>query len=114
MTHVVEGRLKGAMEEADKKLALKQVAEAILQEKTLGLNVMERQATTAEKALELAEGKLGETELKLAETVNLPFAQDKELADHKNMEKAWKQTYYNKGFKEKASLVIFQAGSSGS
>lgn len=74
MTHVVEGRLKGAMEEADKKLALKQVAEAILQEKTLGLNVMERQETTVEKALELVKGKLGETELKFVETVNLPSA----------------------------------------
>ena len=36
LTHVVEGRLKDAEEEADKKKALKQVAEANLKEKTLG------------------------------------------------------------------------------
>ena len=42
MTHVVEGRLKGVMEEADKEKALKQVAEANLKEKTLELNIMEQ------------------------------------------------------------------------
>jgi len=41
MTHVVEGRLKGIIEEADKEKALKQVAEASLNEKTLELNAME-------------------------------------------------------------------------
>lgn len=33
MTHVVEGRFKGIMEEADKEKALKQVAKATLNEK---------------------------------------------------------------------------------
>ena len=42
MTHVVEGRLKGVMEEADKEKVLKQVAKASLNEKTLELNVVER------------------------------------------------------------------------
>ena len=55
MTNVVEARLKEAQEETDKENALKQVAKASLKEKTLGLNVMERRATTIEKALELAE-----------------------------------------------------------
>nr|POE61246.1 hypothetical protein CFP56_61492 [Quercus suber] len=55
LTYVMEGRLKGVMKEADKEKALKQVAEASLKEKTLGLNVMERRVTTTEKALELAE-----------------------------------------------------------
>lgn len=75
---MVKGRLKGAIEEVDKKKALKLVIKASLQEKTLRLNVMERQATTVEKALELAkqrvgdlQGKLGKTELKLAEIANL-------------------------------------------
>ena len=45
-----------------------------MKEKTLELNVMEQRATTTERALELAkqkaegfQGKLGETEVKLAE-----------------------------------------------
>ena len=42
MTHVVEGRLKGVMEEADKEKVLKQVTKASLNEKTLELNVVER------------------------------------------------------------------------
>lgn len=69
---MVEGRLKDAQEEVDKEKALKQVAEASLKEKTLGLNIMERRATTTKKVLELIEqkaseaaGKLGETELSL-------------------------------------------------
>lgn len=41
MTHVVEGRLKGVMEEADKEKALKQVVEVSLNERTLELNVVE-------------------------------------------------------------------------
>jgi len=51
---VVEGWLKEAHEEIDKEKAPKQVAEASLKEKTLGLNVIERRATSVEKALELA------------------------------------------------------------
>ena len=54
---------------------------------------MERQATTAKKALELAEqkasnvqGRLGETELKLTKTASILFAQDKELTDFKSAE----------------------------
>ena len=110
MTYVVEGCLKGVMEEVDKEKALKQVAEASLTEKTLGLNVMDRQATTAEKALELAkqkakvfQGKLGETKLKLVETESLVFARDKELTNLKSMVKTCKQTYYNKGFRDAES-----------
>ena len=100
------------MEEADKEKALKQVAETSLKEKTLGLNVMERWATTAEKALELAkyktkglQGKLGENEIKLAEMVSLASTHDKELANLKIMMKARKQTYYNKGFKNAENSV---------
>ena len=54
---------------------------------------MEWQATTAEKALELAkqkasdlQGRLGETELKLTETTSILSTQDKELTDLKGAE----------------------------
>lgn len=117
MTHVVEGQLKGVIKEVDKEKALKQVVEASLKEKTLELNVMERQATTSERTLELADqkaegfqGKLGETKVKLVEMVSLIFARDKELVDLKNMMKTRKQSYYNKGFRDAKNLagpVIF-------
>ena len=51
----MEGWLKDAQEEADKEKALKQVAEASLKEKTLGLNVIEWHARTIEKSSELDE-----------------------------------------------------------
>lgn len=57
MTHVVEGWLKGVMEEADKEKVLKQIAEMSLNEKTLELNVVERRAVTTERARELAKQK---------------------------------------------------------
>ena len=95
------------------------MVEANLKEKALGLNVMEWCATTTEKSLELAKqkaneaiGKLDEIELKLTETASVLSTQDKEFADYKGVEKARKQTYYNRGFKDaknSASPIIFQA-----
>ena len=41
LNHVVEGRFKGIMEEIDKEKALKQVAEANLNKKTLELSSMQ-------------------------------------------------------------------------
>ena len=88
------------------------MAEASLKEKTLELNVMEQLAMTSEKALELAEQKandvvsrLGKTELKIVETSSLLSTQDKEFTDYKGGEKAWKQSYYNKGFRHAKNLV---------
>ena len=107
------------MEKADKEKALNQVAEASLNEKTLEMNVVEQQTTTIEMAWELAEQKvedlqcmLSKTEVELTEAASLVFARDKELADLKNTMKTWKQTYYNKGFRDAENLagpVIFQA-----
>ena len=52
---MVEGRLKGMMEEAGKEKALNQVAEASLNEKTVKLNAVECRPTTTERAQELVE-----------------------------------------------------------
>ena len=60
--------MKEMQEETDKEKALKQVAKANLKEKTLRLNVMEWQATTVEKALELAKQKASKLQGKLEET----------------------------------------------
>ena len=57
MTHVVKGQLKSMMEETNKEKALKQVPKANSNEKILKLNVLERQATVAERARETAKQK---------------------------------------------------------
>lgn len=85
----------------------------------MGLNVMERCATIAEKALEQAKKKatealnrIGEAELKLAEITSVPTTRDKEFTDYKGGEKAQKQHYYNKGFnntEDSADPTIFHA-----
>ena len=49
LTHVVEGWLKGVMEEADKEKALKQVVEATLNEKVLELATTDRRAISVER-----------------------------------------------------------------
>ena len=80
---------------------------------------MERQATSTEKALELVEQKankaqckLRETKLKLVKTASILSTPDKEFTDYKGGEKAQKQTYYNRGFRDienSVGPVIFQA-----
>ena len=64
----MKGQLIDAQEEADKEKALKQVAEASLKEKTLGLNVIEWRATTTKTSLELAKQNASEATGKLGET----------------------------------------------
>ncbi|XP_065636557.1 uncharacterized protein LOC136070483 [Quercus suber] len=119
LTHVVEGRLKGVMEEANKEKAQKQVAKAMLNEKVLELATVERRAAFAKKAWELAErkakdlqGKLGEAEIKLAEVASIVSTCDKELVDLKETMKTCEQVFYNMGFKDIENLVgvvVFQA-----
>ena len=115
----MEGRLKGMMKEAGKEKALKQDAKASLNVKTLELNVVERQATTVERAQELAkqkaedlQGKLGKAEVKLAKVLSIVFIRDKELGNLKETMKNWEQVFYNMGFKDaenSAGTVVFQA-----
>ena len=69
--------MKGVMEEADKEKALKQVAEATLNEKVLELATTDRRAISVERTWELAkqkvealQGKLEEAETKLAEAAS--------------------------------------------
>lgn len=119
LTHVVEGHLKGMMEEVDKEKALKQVTEVSLNKKTLELNSVERQPITVERAQELAkqkvedlQGKLEEAEVNLAKVSSIVSARDKELADLKETMKNCGQVFYNMGFKDTKNLakaVIFQA-----
>ena len=93
--------------DVDKEKALKQVAKANLNEKTLELSSMQRRVTTTENAQEVAwraveqlQMMLDETEVKLAEASNVVSAQDKELTDLKETLNNYEQVYYNMGFKD--------------
>lgn len=50
MTHMPEGRLKGAVEEAEKVRALKEVSKANLREQGAALATFERRAEEAKRA----------------------------------------------------------------
>ena len=107
------------MEETNKEKALKQVFKSSLNEKTLELNVAKQQATTVERARELAEqkaedlqGKLGEAKVKLAKVFSIVSACDKELANLKETMKNYEQVFYNMGFKDAENstvAIVFQA-----
>ena len=94
MTHILEGRLKVVVEEANKEKALKQVSKSILQKKVLELALMELKVAAVEKARDSAEwkvgvleGKLGDFDSKLAQVESVVLAFDKGLADLKEMMK---------------------------
>ena len=118
MTHVLKGRLKVAMEEANKEKALKQVSESTLNEKVLELATVEQKVATIDKTWDLAkqkaevlQGKLGETETKLAQVESIVSAYDKELADLKEMIKRCEQAIYNMSFnngENSCSAIIFK------
>ena len=72
MTHILEGQHKGAMEEADKEKALKEVSESTFREQTAELAIAKRQSVEVERAhvatkkrVADLEGQLGEVEVKL-------------------------------------------------
>ena len=107
------------MEEAGKEQALKQVAESSLSEKVIELATVEQRAASTERARGLAEqkaealqGKLGETETKLAQVKSIVLALDKELVDLKETMKRCEQEFYNTGFIDAENFyckVIFKA-----
>ena len=72
MTYILKGRLKGAVEEADKEKALKEVFESTFQEQIAELVTAKRRFVEVERARVATkkrvadlEGKLGEVEVKL-------------------------------------------------
>ena len=106
------------MEEAGKEKALKQVAESSLSEKVIELATVEQRASperaqgSAEQKAEALQGKLGETETKLAQVESIVLALDKELIDLKETMKRCEQEFYNTGFIDVENFycnVIFKA-----
>ena len=91
----------------------------IAEEKTKVVETAEKKAAAFEKARELSEkrsmeleGKLGETELKLAKAVSLNTAQAEELANLKVALEACENKWYNEGFADaenSVELVIQEA-----
>ena len=84
----------------------------IAEEKTKVVETAEKKAAAFEKARELSEkrsmeleGKLGETELKLAKAVSLNTAQAEELANLKVALEACENKWYNEGFADEENSV---------
>ena len=76
MTHMLEGQLRSAVEEADKERALKEVSEATLRDQTVALSTDERKATKARKARAAVDKRVAELERKLVNIwVKLAYAE---------------------------------------
>jgi len=97
--------VKELAKDAEREKALKDVAESSAKEKTKAAATVEKKAAAFEKAKVLVkkrsselEGRLGETELKLAEAVSLNTVQAEELVDLKAALEARENKWYNKGF----------------
>lgn len=105
MTHMLEGQLKGAVEEAEKVRALQEVSEANLQKLGAALAAFERRVGEAKRAYAAIkkraadlEGKLGKAEVRLAQADNVISAKDKEVANLKEAVAESEDKFYNMGF----------------
>ena len=105
MTHMLEGQLKGAVEEAEKERALKEVFKAIRQDQVTALRAAERRAMEAKRAYVAIEkraadleGKLGDAEVKLAWAKSVVSARNKEVVDLQVALVQSEDKFYNMGF----------------
>lgn len=86
MTQMLEGQLKGAVEEAEKKRAFKEVFEGNLWDHVATLAAVveaEKACVAAKKRAAGLEGKLGEAEVRLAQAESVISARDKEVTNLK-------------------------------
>lgn len=105
MTYLIEGQLKGAMEEVDKERDLKEVSESNLQEQATKLAAAEWKSMKAKRACAAAkkrvmdlEGKLDDVDVKLAQVESIISDKDKEIADLKVTKAQREDKFYNMGF----------------
>nr|POF20743.1 hypothetical protein CFP56_65271 [Quercus suber] len=105
MTYILEGRLKGAVEEANKERALKEVSKSTLREQIVDLVAAERRFIKAgrayaavEKRVAYLEGKLGEAKVKLAQAESDILVREKEITDLKAAMTQSEEKFYNMGF----------------
>ena len=117
--HVIEDRLKEAVEDAKQEKALKDVAIANAKDKGKAAEVAKKKTRASEKAQILAEKrlinmdmKLGGMELKLVEVESLNLAQVDEIADLKAALEVCEEKWYNEGFADAENSVepiVYQA-----
>ena len=115
----MEDRLKSAVEEADKKKALKEVAKVTVKEKSTIVENAKKRARVAKRAQALVEqnlakvtAKLKEVELRLAGAESLNLAKDKEITELKATVEVSEDKWYNTGFTDAENLakpVMFQS-----
>nr|POE98880.1 polyadenylate-binding protein rbp47c [Quercus suber] len=90
MTHMLKGQLKGAVEEAEKERALKEVSEATLRDQVTALVAAKRRATEAKRSCD--------AEVRLAQVESVISDRDKEVADLKVAMAQSEDKFYNMGF----------------
>ena len=112
MTHILDGRVKELAEDVEREKALKDVAEVASRERAKIAVTTEKKVTASEKAKALAkkrlmdfEAKVGETELKLAETESLNSTWAEELADLRATLEGCESKWYNEGFADAENSV---------
>ena len=105
LTHILNGRVKELVEDAERERALNDVMEATSKERAKIAATAEKKAVASDKAKALAEkrlvdleAKVGETELKLAEAKSLNIARAGELADLRAALEGCESKWYNEGF----------------
>ena len=105
LAYMMENQLRGAVKEADKEKALKEVAEATAKERGTAVENAEEWARTAERAQALAEQKIVGAE-------SLNSVKDKEITELKVALKASEDNWYNASFTDaenSVELVMFQS-----
>lgn len=112
LSYIIGEQLKEAVEDADRKRALKDVSISTVKDKGKAAEAVEKKVHAAkkdqsimEKKLTETEVKLGSIELKLAEAESLNLAQADTIVDLKATLEACKEKWYNEGFADAENSV---------
>ena len=112
MAHILGGREKDLVEEADREREAREIALKTAKEKMKATDTVEKKAAAIEKNRALAEkrsmkllAKQNEIDVKLAEVISLNTSQAEELADLRATLEACKEKWYNEGFADAENSV---------
>ena len=112
LTHILNGRVKELVEDAERERALKDAMKVASKERVKITTTAEKKAVTSEKAKALAEkrlvnleAKVGETELKLAEAKIMNTVQAEELANLRAALEGCGSKWYNEGLADAENSV---------
>ena len=112
LTHILNGRVKELVEDAERERALNDVMEAASKERAKIAATAEKKAVVSEKAKALAEkrladleAKVGEIELKLAEAEILNTTRAEELTNLRTASEGCGSKWYNEGFADAENSV---------